>query len=415
VLIYDPDTNALTSQPYWQWPEPAGSRLEDVPVRELVEVFLAELKAYLQHNPQAELCLSGGFDSRLILAGLAELGVRPDTLSLSHADELFDVDGRIARRMARVYGAPFKLYDSNPSFYSSPAYIEYLVASEVATPSLYLFIAQLCSTLRPEMQAVWEGVFPGCILFPVHQPPGGFKSYLRRECAPLDSMVWKAAKQVFRPDLVDEMQTAFTSLLNEETGRYADDEFGVSQFVVRNRTRHRIAMNPLQVYSNDVIPFTPGISKRFWTLAAAIPYHLRSEHRLYRHIFDKFFPKSTKVPAVSGTTPYPLNSTLDHDYVLARLGIIATQRPKFAKIMRLAGFGRVGDYWEPSKLVDTALEELDASSPEFSASGVAQITNRQPPYDPMTEKAREILFYWSWWRRIQAGDRVLLPAGSGRS
>jgi hypothetical protein len=404
VLVYEPHTDALTSRTYWHWPSRGSDRLEDVPLENLVHVFLAELKAYLQHNSTATLCLSGGFDSRLILAGLAEIGEIPKTMSLSHADELFDVDGRIARRMAAAYSAPFAMYDSDTTFYSSQGYVEYLIASEVATPSLYLFIAQLCSKLRPEMQAIWEGVFPGCILYPVHQPPGGFNAYLERECGPVDSLTWKAARLVFHSDLIDEMKAGFESLLDQETSRYTDDEFGVSQFVVRNRTRHRIAMNPMQIYSNDVIPFTPGISKQFWSIAAAIPYTLRAGHALYQHIFRRFFPKSLTVPAVSGTTPYAFDTFMDADYLRAHLGIVAANRPKVAGLLRFANVGHTGTYWQPSKLVETAIQEVVATAPELSTSGVRKIKEARAPHDPETEKARELLFYWTWWSRIYRGE-----------
>jgi hypothetical protein len=85
-----------------------------------------------------------------------------------------------------------------------------------------------------------------------------------------------------------------------ERARYGDDESGVSQFVVRNRTRHRIAPNPLQVFGNDVIPLAPGLGKSFWETAAAVPTEMKRGHQLYRRLFERRFPKALDVPAVSG-------------------------------------------------------------------------------------------------------------------
>ena len=401
VLVFDPESRSSSCRSYWRWPEPVEFTAENVPTAEIAATFVAELEAFLSHNRRAKLCLSGGFDSRLILAALAEIGHVPETMLLSHTDELFDVDGRLARRIARSFGAEFTVHDSDPSFYSSAGYYDYLVASEVATPSLYLFIAQLCSKLDASMEAIWEGAFPGCILYPVHQPPGGFTSYLKSECAPLDSIAWKAAARVFRADLIDEMKAAFTSCLKEEMGKYTDDEFGVSQFVVRNRTRQRIAMNPLQIYSNDVMPLTPGISKRFWSVAAAIPYRLRAGHRLYIDVFKKCFPKALGVPAISGTTPYALNTRRDRHFLLAHLGLRARQSPKLAAALAVAGYKE--SYWEPSSLVKRELRErIDWGHSDLHVTAADNVEAKNG--DPVVTRAQELLFYWNCWRRIHTGN-----------
>src|SRR5262245_64710742 len=98
------------------------------------------------------------------------------------------------------------------------------------------------------------------------------------------------------------MEETFRKTLATERAQYADDESGVSQFVVRNRTRHRIAPNPLQAFSNDAIPLAPGLSKSFWEMAAAIPTERKRGHQLYRRLFERRFPKALAVPAVSGGT-----------------------------------------------------------------------------------------------------------------
>ena len=187
-MIYDPAAGELTTDAYWQWPQPQTGvqSIEELPLDDAMEVFSEELLSYHHHNQKAWLCLSGGFNSRLILARLSKLGIAPETLSLSHADEMFDLDAKIAARVAREFGARFTLRHPDKTFFSSPGYVDYIVCNEVATPSLYLFIAQLCAVLEPRLEAIWEGVFPGCILYPVHQPPGGFEAYFKRECASLE-------------------------------------------------------------------------------------------------------------------------------------------------------------------------------------------------------------------------------------
>ena len=402
VLIYDPVRDDLSTNTYWHWPEPVrAERFEDLPLDQLMEAFTAELHAFRQHNPNALLCLSGGYDSRLILASLFRIGVYPKTLSLSHADDMFDLDAKLAARIARKFGAAFTLQHPDRDFFSSEAYIKYLAANEVATPSLYLFIAQMCGVIRPQMEAIWEGVFPGCILFPIHQPPGPFESYLRRECAGFDGEGWTAAKHVFAPQTVAQMREAFTECLDQERRRYTDDEFGVSEFIVRNRTRHRIATNPMQVYCNDALPFTPGISKAFWSIAASIPYSLKAQHRLYQHMFEKYFPRALSVPAVSGSTIYRLQAgPLQPDLVLAQLSVFIKRNWRVALALQKLGIAQGNDFWRESTLVADALRAIDPDNPVLNTDEVRKFQAAQPPVSYASKRAQDLLFYWHSWQQL---------------
>jgi hypothetical protein len=400
VLVYDPVRDDLNSSTYWSWPSPVhASRFEELPLDELMEAFYAELNAFGQHNSNATLCLSGGYDSRLILASLFKLGISPNTVSLSHADDMFDLDAKLAAHIARKFNAAFSLYHPNRDFFSSNGYKKYLVANEVATPSLYLFIAQLCDVIQPEMQAIWEGVFPGCILFPIHQPPGPFESYLQRECKRFEGDFWKAAELVFHPDILQQIREAFSECLERETRNYTDDEFGVSEFVVRNRTRHRIATNPMQVYCNDALPFTPGISKTFWSIAASIPYALRERHKLYQYIFERYFSRALTVPVVSGSTIYPLQAgRLQPDLLLARLGIFIKHNWRVNLVLSRLGIAQGDDFWNESALVSEAVRAIDSTDAHLNTDRVRKLQAAQDPLPYVSKRAKDLLFYWHFWR-----------------
>jgi len=43
------------------------------------------------YHPRPTICLSGGYDSRLILAALDDIGQRPSVLTLAHPDEQRDL------------------------------------------------------------------------------------------------------------------------------------------------------------------------------------------------------------------------------------------------------------------------------------------------------------------------------------
>jgi len=61
------------------------------------------------------------------------------------------------------------------------------------------------------------------------------------------------------------------------------------------------------VYANLVLPFTVGLTKAFWEVAAEIPSRLKAWYRLYLRIYERHFPRVLAVPWYSGGIP--LNRT----------------------------------------------------------------------------------------------------------
>jgi asparagine synthase (glutamine-hydrolysing) len=80
--IFSCNGSSRASTTYWHWPErvasPSSTKLEDYH-----DIFLSAIKARLIQNESALACLSGGLDSRVVVAGLHELGVRADTVNFS--------------------------------------------------------------------------------------------------------------------------------------------------------------------------------------------------------------------------------------------------------------------------------------------------------------------------------------------
>jgi hypothetical protein len=392
VVVYQPDTDTLSVSSYWRWPSARLDAVHDSTIDTLGDQVVAEVRACLAYHPRPVVCLSGGYDSRLILGALEDIGQRPAILTLAHPDEQHDLDGKLALRIARTFDLRVDRRLPRPDFFSTPDYLDYVRTSGLASPSLYLFIAQLSSCLRTGVEAVWDGIFPGCALFPVHQHPGAFDGYLRH-AARTDTPLWTAARRLFRPDVVKAMEEAFLETLAIERAEYADDESGVSQFVVRNRTRHRIAPNPLQAFSNDVIPLAPGLSKSFWEAAAAIPTEMKRGHQLYRRLFERRFPKALDVPAVSGGTIDRFSPGVDWDVLAAQLADFLQRRPRLSALL-LRGRLAAGRFWTRSAFPAQCLSSLDASDPFLNHDAVALLREQSASSDEEVEKQRELLFYW---------------------
>jgi Glutamine amidotransferase domain len=392
VVSFDLRNDDFSVRKIAAWPERREAReIDDRYVDDLADALVADVRACRQHHDNPALLLSGGYDSRLLLAALADLGLRPRLLTHAHDNELFGLESRIAVRIAAKYGLTVERLQSPPDFFSSQEYLGYLVASEASVPSLFLFISQLAAALPSDLEAVWEGTFPGALLFPIHQPPGGFDTYLARECASSTAPTWQAAQMVFAGEALEAMRAGFEETLSGERAKYSNDEHGVSEFAVRNRTRHRIAINPLQVFANDVLALTPGLTRAFWMRAASVPYELKAGHALYRRLLQRRFPTATRVPVVSAGRFHAFDRRSQREPFVSLTKLLQT--PRVQRLLRRVGV-RSGEYfWEPSRYVDTAVRATRASDPDLNAAGVARLQRQSPPYDYLSQTARALLFY----------------------
>lgn len=294
ILTYDCKRQRLEVRRYWQWPEVSDAwRHYD---------FLASLDrdvhAYASSRGVGTLLLSGGFDSRLLLFLLKRAGISVDALSIAHEDEHDDADGRLARAIAERAGVSLRTANPPRDFFSSRAYLDYLVATDVGFPSLDLFIAKIASQI--DAKAVWDGLVPGFVFMPLHQPEGGFGAYLRQEIRGADSAIWRAAEILFKPEVVAAMREGFARDLDNELSRLPRDMHGLARFVIENRSRNRPAMNPLKVYPHRADAFVPGLSKDFMAHAATIPFQEKRHGRFYRRLLAKLDKRALSAPFVSG-------------------------------------------------------------------------------------------------------------------
>jgi asparagine synthase (glutamine-hydrolysing) len=404
VLIYDAVTGRRDESSYWRWPRARpGLTLAEVDTAVLLAGFRRHLLAYRAHRADATVLLSGGFDSRLIAATLVRAGARPQGLVLSHPDEQDDADGYLAIRLAKTLGLDYGLVPAAPGFYSSSAYIDYLIMSEVATTSFGLFIAQLASSIAGRANAVWEGVAPNYALRTPHQQEGGFEPFFRGQTDAFNPSVWRALRSVFAPEIADGMEEGFRQCMGRTQARYPDDGFGVAEFITRSRMRNRTGPNPLKVYANDLLPFTPGLSKEFWGLTAGLSYEIKANCRLSLEVFRRHFAELARLSFCSEGILHKGRQGLDLGYTLLRF------RGRFmdhyyvaraARRLHLRPSTAGGD----SLLLKRTLQRVDAGHPDLRADIVATLLRVGGDADPVTQTAHRWLFYWQMWRWIMEGE-----------
>ncbi len=294
LLIYDLARRRLDIRSCWQWPGPSDAWRDF----DFLSALERDIRAYAAYGDPGTVLLSGGFDSRLLLFLLKRAGIPTDALIIAHEDEHGDADGRLAEAIAKVAAVPVRKVHPPSDFFSSQAYLDYLIASDVGFPSLDLFIAKVASQI--DATTVWDGLVPGFVFMPLHQPEGGFDAYLHQEIRGANSAIWRAAEILFKPEVLAAMREGFARDLKSELARLPRDMFGLARFVIENRSRNRPAMNPLKVYANRAHAFTPGLSKDFMAHAATIPFQEKQGGRFYRRLFDRLDKRALSVPFVSG-------------------------------------------------------------------------------------------------------------------
>jgi hypothetical protein len=405
VMIYDVVTRQWEMSTYWRWPEPRPAlRLESIDTGELVDRFRHHLLAYEVHHRNAVALLSGGFDSRLILATLAREGRRPRGLALSHANDMDDADGRLALKLARAYGIDYEFIQPTPNFYSSLGYVDYVMMNEMGTPSFGLFIAQLASAIAGRAEAVWEGIAPAYSLRTVHQGPGGFDGFFRAQSKAFDAKTWEALQQVFARELVLSMEEGFHEFMTRSQRAFTDDEFGVAEFVTRNRMRNRTGPNPLKVYANDVAPFTPGLSRGVWAVTAGIPFEAKAGFALYLEIFRKHFPDLAWLPFCSDGYLYKGSGAFNMEYSLLKFRGWMMEHYYVGRIARRLGWRPVLA-GESHDTIGRAIRAVEIGHPDLNADGVASLLKDEGENgNPVKRIARTWLFYWQMWRWVMEGQ-----------
>ena len=397
VLDYDAASGTLGQRVYWEWSvrRPDIVDLEQVPTGEIVEILRHDIERYAPLSDISTLLLSGGFDSRIVLFVLRKLGLPTEAITLAHANEEQGADGRFATRIAEQVGLRASSVPTRRDYYGSSAYASYLAQGEVVAPSLYLFIAQLSEHIVPEMHAVWDGFFSGFGLNEAGYPADGFEAYRRHKVAEAGASVWVAMRRVFAAPVYEAMREGFETSLRREIAAYSDDAEGVWRFTFLNRGRHRIGPNPVKVYANHVLPFTPGSSRRYWETVSRIAAPLRERHGVYFRIFERHFPEALRVPFVS-------QSRIARAAPWRSFRAFRTAAPELAYRTLSSALRREYFEWEPSTVQAAVLDRVEVEHPDLDPDGVRELLKSDAGMGG-PGSAHTVLFYWQAWRSVMAG------------
>ncbi|HNS01110.1 MAG TPA: hypothetical protein PKM78_01855 [Anaerolineae bacterium] len=229
------------------------------------------------------LLLSGGMDSRLILATLLSQGIKPRALSLEHAGFAQGLDGLLARQVAEVAGLELDFRPTRPHFYQSADALEVFCLADGATPSFGLFISQVYPELSAELGWVWEGLSLDLCLGGQHQTGATLRSNLPELLASRRANR-RFLRQLLQRDWFEQIERSFEQELAAELERFPDSEDGWIRFQMVNRKRRRVGLPPHQIYGRKVLALTPGVDADFVEFMWSTPVQQRQQYRLYAQL-----------------------------------------------------------------------------------------------------------------------------------
>lgn len=358
------------------------------------------MKRTLDEAPDVSqsIMMSGGFDSRLMMAMLSETNANVQPIVVSHYDENSDADARFALTILKKFGIKSSIQTPDYDFFSSESFLDYLFNSDAETPSLYLFIAQVFQFIPPGM--VWDGLLPGCTLVnPLHEVEDGgcFASFLAQEGKSIKGPVWNAVREVFRSDIADSFEEGFRKAWKEVTSQYSDDEDGIARYYLENRARHRTGINPFKAFQSKSQVVTLGMTKDYVEAAMAIPATEKRNHRLYRELFREYHRRALSAPLVHGNKLEPPEHFSPKFQLFCAYNRINEELRKHPRLIRSLGLNSQYRGFSPSAFLGR--EFMRSEDPALDPKFLDKIKNNKS-VSPISKK---LLFHWKVWRSLREG------------
>lgn len=296
-------TRGATVHRYWDIATSPKAGSWNATTQEVTAAFSLAVSRRMRPECCDTVLLSGGLDSRLILATLLTQGYRPRLLTLEHAGFRRGLDGQLAQQVARAVGLETEVRSTRLRFYDTVDALEVFRILDGMVPSFGLFIGQVYSELDPSRDRVWEGLALD-VAFGGHSRPGASLHSNLPYLLAAQAQNRRFLCQVFRRDWLEEIEQRFAAKLTAELDRFPDTEDGWVRFLLAHRKRRRVGLLPCQLYSRHLLALTPGVDSQFLDAMLAVPQAQRQHSRLYFELLHELCPSLLRVPVLSGETYY---------------------------------------------------------------------------------------------------------------
>jgi hypothetical protein len=391
VIVIDLDSKNVSTSQYWNFSNISYSPSIDSLYESMVD---SVDKAISVANSDHFLLMSGGFDSRLIACLLKRRSCPFRGVIVSHYDENFDADAKLAKALARQLSIPYDFYTPEKDYFSSKAYLDYLFESDSEISSLYLFISQVAQYVP--QGTVWDGIIPGGSL---KGSKGGFQTYLSSRMRTYEDSVWDAARQVFATGVAEQMWQSFQDTLHKDVSQYSDDSEGVTLYNFQNRMRNRIAPNPFKIFQRNAQIMTLGMTKDYINCAMGFNYKEKGEHKLYFKILSRYFPEALKIPFAHGSNLVRFKKfNFQFEILFAANNVVHLLR-RHPRLVSLLGMNT-----NKNSFIDSSFLKFYNVNFENDSMLNHQFIMKLLRGDVISPIATNVLFYWWIWRMIHKGN-----------
>lgn len=302
--------NNLKSSEYWNMYSKNSIDEGEISTKGVYDIFQKSILNRVNGNGDSTILLSGGFDSRFVLATLMANNIKPSIMTINNDSFSGGLEGRIAKQVADYFGLNLDLRISRKNFYNSNLALEVFHILDGLTPTFELFISQVFPEIEHSQKNIWDGLGLDALVGG-RLNAGNFNSNVENYLN-LRTINKKFLKFIYSEDWYYQIEDEFIKSFNEETNKIPrEDPDAWSKFLIASRVKRRISVNPHQLYNRKVIPLTPCTDNDFMENIFFIPFNKRINRQFYIRLYKEIFPGLLNIPFFSGGSFYDLKNTLE--------------------------------------------------------------------------------------------------------
>lgn len=424
ILTYR-DGNLEASQ-YYDFTRTAVLSPDEVSTEKAASLFTEAVRRRIQRDKPDTLTLSGGLDSRLILGALRNLQVVPKIITLEHARG-GGTDSKYAALMADRLNLEAEMRPTREDFLSSQDCLETFYIQDGMYASWASFAMEIYPELHSGLGSVWDGLALDVALGSSRQREGGTKNTQnnlnhlnqfaggRGRPRGIPSRRYRnlLLRLILAPRYFRLVNKGFMRRLRDELAKVPESENQFTNFVLKTRTRRRVATLPHQLFAAKVDSVTPVADADFMDYVLGIPQSLKHNHKFYIDMLKEHFPLLAEVPVNSGGYEFKFDSAELQKEELTFLEYVKLRLARallFLKISLTMRLSRDRAHNEPTlpsrlsrlpvELVIEILEQKNFDRPFYNKRLLRRLFRAYRNGVVMYHNLFEIVFYIELWHLL---------------
>jgi hypothetical protein len=269
-------------------------------VEEYARLFRKAIAKRLPGDGRVAIPLSGGRDSRHIVLGLREAGVRPDYVVTAARYGAADNDVEIAALLARTLGLKHVVLEHQPRV---AAELRVNAATSFCADE-HAWFAPVGDYLRGTVGTIYDGIAGDVLSASLFQNRTWLDLYRAGRLGALaDLLIGRSTDRLQRTIDADFRAGRATEIARrriiDELARHAHAPNPLTMFFFWNRTRREIALVPFGIFSRVPICFCPYLDHQLFDFLASLPSEITMDKGFHTETIRHAYPRFADVPYAS--------------------------------------------------------------------------------------------------------------------